>query len=249
MHALFAKVAAFVQTKAAVALLGAVVIAGGGTAITLAATHGNLGQIGSGLAAPTHDATETDHEHDGTEGTLTGYTAPSGTTLGSITVKRDDGTTVTFSVNADTRVNGAHANSLADLPGVIGGKVQVQAENQSSGNPLATKITVEDSANSVELEGTVASVNTAGGSFVLTTANGAVTITITANTKFSSDDTGLAGLKAGERVNVQGIKQPDGSVVADHVEIGGDGGPEATHTPHPEGTPEATETGESDSGQ
>ena len=239
MHALLAKAAAFVHTKAALALLGATLVAGGGTAVAVAATHGNLG---AGLAPTGQHGSATKTDHASAEGTLTAYTAPSGATPGSITVKLAGGTTVTFAVNSDTRVNGGHANTLADLPGIIGGKVQVQAEQQSgAGNPLATKITVEDSDSSVELRGTVASVTTTGGSFVLTTDTGSVTITVTADTQFAPGGSGLADLQTGDQANVQGIKQPDGSVVAAHVEVAGGHGAQATHTSHPDGTPEATE--------
>lgn len=228
MYGLIAKMAAIIRTKAAVALVAAVLVVGGGSAVALAATHGNPGQLLSGFAAPTHDAHGTPQgdqgdqgDHASAEGTLTKYVAPSGGALGSVTVKKADGTSATFAVNSDTRVNGTHANSLEDLPGVVGSQVQVQAQTQSDGSELATKITVQGSANSVELHGTVASVNAAGKTFLLTTDSGAVTVTVTSDTKFSHDTSGLAGLQTGARVNVQGVKQSDGSIVASHIEVGG----------------------------
>ena len=240
MRTLLVKLTAFVHTKAALALLGAALLAGGGAAVAMAATHGNPGQLLSSFAPATHTPHGTPQDdqgdHASAEGTLTNYTAPSGSTPGTIIVKQADGTSVTFAVTSDTRVNGTHANTLADLPGVVGSQVQVQAEQQGSGTPLAVKITVQGPANSVELHGTVASVNVTGNSFVLTTESGPVTITITPSTTFAHDDGGLAGLHAGDQVNVQGVRQPDNSVVATHIEVTG------SHGPHGDGTPEATET-------
>lgn len=238
MHSLLAKAAAFIHTKTALALVGAVLLAGGGTTVALAATHGNPGQLLSGFAAPTHsthgnsqDGQGSQGTHVSAEGTLTTYDAPSSGTAGLVTVQQNDGTSVAFAVNSDTRVNGAHANTLADLPGVVGSQVQVQGEQQSSGNPLAIKITVQGSANSVELHGTIASINMTGNSFVLNTAGNPVTISVTGDTKFSHNAGGLSGLQLGAQVNVQGVQQPDGSVVATHIETGGGQGPDATHTP------------------
>lgn len=240
MHALLTKAMGFIHTKTALAVLGAMLVAGGGSAVALAATHGNPGQLLSSLGAPTHTANGTpqgDETH--AEGTLTNYAAPSGTTLGTVTVQQTGGTSVSFAVNSETRVNGTHANTLADLPGVVGGRVQVQGEQQGSGNPLATKISVEGPTNSVELHGTVGSVNAQGNSFVLVTDSSSVTVLVTSDTKFSHDSSGLGSLQTGARVNVQGVKQAGGSVVATHIEVGG--GPDATHTPHGDQTPEATE--------
>lgn len=240
MHVMLAKAAVFIRTKSVLAVLGAVLVAGGGSAVALAATHGNPGQLLSGFAAPTHTAHDTPQDdqgdHASAEGTLTTYVAPSGGSLGSVTIKQADGTSVTFTVNDDTRVNGTHANALADLPGVVGSRVQVQAQKQTDGSELATKITVQGSTNSVELHGVIASVNVAGHSFVLTTADSSVTIAVTGDTKFSHDSGGLAGLRIGAQVNVQGVKQPSGSVIASHIEVGGG------TDPHGDQTPEATES-------
>lgn len=231
MKLLLAKLAALAQTKVAVAVLGAVVVAGGGSAVAMAATHGQLTQLGGALAGATHatgthgtgqEAGQGDQTHVSAEGVLKSCT-PATTCGTSIVVLKADGTTVAFSVNSSTRVNGAHANALADLPGVVGSTVQVQGEKQSNGSTLASKITVQggdtgDQTGPTEVHGIVGTVG--GHSFALTTDSGSVTITVTAATKFAGKLSGLAGLHSGASVNVQGVKQPDGTIVATRIEGG-----------------------------
>jgi uncharacterized protein DUF5666 len=51
-------------------------------------------------------------------------------------------TPTTITVNADTKLDGQRASTLADLARAIGRKVQVQAQKQSNGSLVAWKITV-----------------------------------------------------------------------------------------------------------
>lgn len=229
MKVLLAKVAALVHTKVALVVLGAMVVAGGGTAAAVAATHGQLPRLWVGAASATQgtqgtegadgaDPSQSNLTHTSAEGILKSYIAGL-----SITVQLHDGTLVTFAVNASTEVNGAHANTLADLPGVVGGRVQVQATKQSVGSFLATKITVQggdtgDQTGPTVVHGTIARI--IGQTFVVTTDGGSVTITVTNNTAFTGGMSGLADLKVGASVNVQGIQQPNGSVVATRIEGG-----------------------------
>jgi hypothetical protein len=151
-----AKLAAVIQTKVAVALVGAAVVATGGTAAAMVATHGDLSQIGSAASQTAGNDHGAAHQaspaagHSGqcavsAEGTLVTVSLSGGS--GSITVKEADGTSTTFHVDKNTRVNGAHATTLADLARAqgAGDKVQVQANKPSgcSGTALAWKVTVE----------------------------------------------------------------------------------------------------------
>jgi hypothetical protein len=113
-----AKLALLIHTKVGAAVVAAVLVAGGGSAAALAATHGNLDNIGSALSAATggdHDTAGAKHDdsadHSSVEGMLTAYSAPHGTANGSISVKPDKGNALTFVVMGTTKVNGYHGGS------------------------------------------------------------------------------------------------------------------------------------------
>jgi hypothetical protein len=73
-----------------------------------------------------------------------------------------------------------------------------------------------------ELEGTVGT--TSGTSFMLMTRSGQVTIQTNSGTQFrhDGDPKSLADIKTGVEVQVQGARQPDGSVLASRVSLKGD---------------------------
>jgi hypothetical protein len=235
------KLAAIVQSKVALAVLGAALVGGTGTAAALAATSGHsplgLGtaqHTGSteGTKAPHATEAADDHAHTiSLEGVLKGYNA-SGKT---ISVQTKDATSpTTVSVNGSTEVNGEHANSLSDLSQNISHDVQVQATKQSNGSLLAWKITVQGAdtegngnddhgqGNSSQNQpaivlGTVASIG--AGSFVVTRANGStVTVTVNSSTRFEGVAHGLVDLKKGMRVAAEGTTQSDGTVLASAVQ-------------------------------
>lgn len=111
LTAMKAKLALLVHTKVGATVLAAVLVAGGGSAVALAATHGNLGSMFSSSPSATHTTTtgkdnDSATNHESMEGTLKSYTAPSGTTAGSITVQPSTGSAVNFQVTKDTAVNG-----------------------------------------------------------------------------------------------------------------------------------------------
>ena len=62
---------------------------------------------------------------------------------GTIVAQTEDHGTVTIAVDANTRVNGEHASTLADLAKATGHKVEVQARKRSGNTPQATKVTVQ----------------------------------------------------------------------------------------------------------
>jgi hypothetical protein len=247
-----AKLATLIQTKVGVAVLAAVLVAGGGGAVAMASTHGNLGAVGSSLAhttaTPGHgDSTETSDGDTGNanrlsvEGTLKAYTAAAGSTPASISVTDQHATSYSIVVNANTKVNGVHASSLNDLKNAVGHKVQVQATKQS-GKWVASKVTVEEASDSqgddqgegqegTQLAGRVASV--AGSSFMLTDQRGTTKVVVNGSTRYVGLS-GLSGLRAGAYVLVTGSKQSDGSVLASLVVSSGhegDGGGNGTPTP------------------
>lgn len=222
------QLALLAQNKIALAAIGAVLVAGGGaTAVTVA--HNNAASQSHAAHATATDAGS--HAHTvAIEGTLKAYDAAAKT----ITVQPKDGSATNIAVNGDTRVNGAHASSLSDLPNAIGDGVQVQATKQSNGSLLAWKITVQGmpqgtpgsgSQNAQVVHGTVMSLDVAGSSFVLKLADGStVTVTVNAATTFDGRAHKLADLVTGTTVLVHGTRQSNGDILADRVMAPDDGG-------------------------
>jgi len=113
---------------------------------------------------------------------------------------------------------------------------------------VTTKVTVTVSrgrstvslvGRSNHVEGVVDSIPTAS-SFVLRTPRGMVTIQTDSNTRFRLEDAGIAvgNLKVGQRVEVEGSLQPDGSILAARVKIENEEQEDETRTPTP--TPTGT---------
>lgn len=242
-----AKLLALVHSKIALAVIGVVLVGGSGAAVA-AATHGQLNLASSSAAqathTPGHDSGNDADSHAHTvsiEGKLTAYDSNGKT----ISVQaRDAKSATTIKVDANTRVNGEHASSLADLTNAIGHDVQVQADKQSDGSLLAWKVTVEgtDSGNNsgdnhggdggdnggqasqhAAIAGTVASVDTGSSSFTVKLADGTTkTVTVSSSTEFEGSAHHLADLKAGMRVAVQGTSQSNGTIAAAQVEAIGE---------------------------
>jgi hypothetical protein len=227
-----------VKSKLALAVLGALVVGGGGTAVAVAATGGHVPVL-STLVGSSHSANKTpdtgsdasSHAHTiSVEGVLKGYSAGASTIS---VVEHGDTNATTIDVNSKTEVNGEHASTLSDLTKATGHKVQVQATKQSDGSLLAWKITVEAATGSqgqdqgqnqgsgqgqqTELQGTVASVGQT--SFVLKLSDGSTkTVTVSGATTFTGRAHKLADLKQGDVVNVHGTTQSGGTVAATSVE-------------------------------
>jgi hypothetical protein len=219
-----------VKSKAALAVLGVVLVGGGGTAVAMAATGGHVpvlsALVGSSSAHSAAKSADTgsdasSHAHTvSLEGVLESYASGAHTisVLGN-----GDASATTIDVNASTKVNGEHASALADLTKAIGQKVQVQATRQSNGTLVAWKITVEGATGNnghgqqTELHGTVSSVGAT--SFVLKLPDGSSkTVTTSKSTMFAGRAHRLSDLKVGDSVSVHGSAQSDGTVAATSVE-------------------------------
>jgi hypothetical protein len=235
---MLSKLSLLVKSKVALAALGAVLVAGGGTAAAVAAATGHLSVGGQSNATSTHtpDATEAAGAHAHTvaiEGTLKGFDSGAGTisVLGI-----NDTTATTICVDSKTEVNGEHATKLSDLTAAVGHKVQVQATKPSSGSCalLAWKVTVEGADSSggngasgqgsnhakKTIDGAVASVGSA--SFVVTLSDGTTeTVTVSAQTRFAGRAHSLVDLKAGDKVVVEGTDQGGGVLAATTVQVVG----------------------------
>lgn len=231
------KLTTLARGKVALAVLGVVLVGGGGTAVAFAATHSARPGQNSSSASNDNNGKSADTNHGHTvslEGVLKAYNAGAH----SISVLKAGATAATsVDVNADTRVNGEHASALADLAKNIGHKVEVSATKQSNGSLLAWKVTVQgadsdeggdgasdghDGQNTQrDAEGKIASVGS--GSFVLTLGDGTkMTVVVNSATKFGGTTHAFAGLKQGLRVNVRGTLQSNGSLLATEIDGEGD---------------------------
>lgn len=183
---MLAKLILLLQSKAAVSVVGAVVLTSG-AAVTVATTTGHVPSFVPGRAAhavhraeatPTAGATETPETENTAVPSETGTpddaatpdaTATAGETptpeghvvavLGvllaydpagdTVTVQAGDaGAPTTIAVNDSTRVNGEHANALADLANNLQHGVEISASRQADGSLLALKITVQGNEGS-----------------------------------------------------------------------------------------------------
>ncbi|HEV2456922.1 MAG TPA: DUF5666 domain-containing protein [Ktedonobacterales bacterium] len=236
---MLSKLSLLVKSKVALAAIGAVLVAGGGSAAVAAAT-GHLSVGGLPNAASTHapDASSAAGAHAHTvalEGTLKGYDSGAATisVLGI-----NDTTATTICVDSKTEVSGEHATKLSDLTAAVGHKVQVQATKPSSGSCalLAWKVTVEAADNSggtggsgsgqgsghaqKTMDGAITSVGS--GSFAIKLSDGTTeTVTVSTDTRFAGRAHSLADLKTGDKVVVVGTDQGGGVLAAMSVTVVG----------------------------
>jgi hypothetical protein len=125
-------------------------------------------------------------------------------------------------VNDGTRIR--HGNrTLTMLDIEVGDHVQVRGGMDGT-NLVATEIKVEDTGNDDdddidELKGTVAGISSSSGCPVLTfTINTTPATTVKTNASTVFDDVTCAALANGAVVEVKGIKQGDGSILATKIE-------------------------------
>lgn len=214
------KLLALIHGKAAAVVLGAVVLGGGGAAVAVVASQSH---VSSAQGARTGDGNESTATADAKNnvsivGVLKAYDA-SGKTISVLADGASSPTTI--SVDANTKVNGDHAQALSDLTNAIGSGVQVQAKKQSDGSLLAWKVTVQ--GNSGHGQGTPTAHRDINGvvtqiganSFVVTLSDGStITVNVSSATQYVGEIHGFSDLKAKMTVNVKGDTQSDGSVTA-----------------------------------
>lgn len=113
----------------------------------------------------------------------------------------------------------ATATSAASVPGGASTSAPAAPTNTPPPAPTARPTTPPDSGGqSAHPQGTVASVNTSAGTFIMTTSNGSsVTIVVTGSTIFNGSVHSLSALRAGQQVEVLGTLQENGSVLASDV--------------------------------
>jgi uncharacterized protein DUF5666 len=149
------------------------------------------------------------------DGTVESVTPPTLKVAGQIVV-----------TNGDTKIKrSGQAITLGDVK--VGDKVEVEGVAQPDGSVLASKIKVEDDENDddqgeneVEFQGTIQSITPP------TLMVSGRTVVTNGSTRIRSGDKiiTLTDLKPGEKVEVDGTRQADGSVLASKIKVedGGD---------------------------
>src|SRR5260370_19613803 len=83
---MLSRLAVLLHTKVGVAVLGALVIAGGGAAVAVTSANADLGKTGSPASTATEHEGQQDSNHLSVEGTLTAFTPAARSTPGKIAV-------------------------------------------------------------------------------------------------------------------------------------------------------------------
>jgi hypothetical protein len=235
---MISRVALLLKGKVLLAIVGTVIVAGGGTTIAVAATGAKVAiplvsqassssghETDSTAAAVTgsegHDSSS---RHDGqqAEGTVSKIDSSNS----SFTLAPEHGAVLIVLVNAHTEFE----EGLRDFSGLtVGLQIEVTGTQQTDGSLLATKVEAQDeNANENEnneqdenkLNGTVMSIDAADSSFVLQLSDGTTkTIEVSSKTEFDGDGDfqAFSDLKVGVTVEVEGNLQSNGSIMATKV--------------------------------
>jgi hypothetical protein len=143
-----------------------------------------------------------------------------------IKVHTKSGDDVTVAVNADTIIRANdHLAGLTDVK--VGNRVSVSARVNADGSRTALRIEVENEHgggngnedHGAEVTGVIASISTGGIS--VTTSGGTVTVKISSTTSIRRGGTTLTAsdLKSGNRVEVKGTLNADGSITATSINV------------------------------
>ena len=197
---------------------------------------------------------------DGIEGTVDSIILPASFVLksprGMVTVQTDVGTVFRMR-GSPAGFGDLKTGQRVEVEGALapGGplnarKVDIEDEQEEARTPTATPTgtitpptatpTRSPRPEGVELEGTVGPVN--GTSFMLMTRSGSVTIQTDSATQLRKEDgpATFTDIKTGVKVEVEGTRQNDGSVLASRVNVEAEDAEERTKTPT--GMPATTTT-------
>ncbi len=143
-------------------------------------------------------------------------TAISGSVISAITHFGSNVITWSITTNGDTKYTGA-ATSSASIK--VGDKISVAGTLTGVGSTLSVTATKVREAGDKMMHriyaGTIASINAAAGTFVLTSGNTSTTVQTDGNTKFSLNGAASAfsSLIVGEKVGIKGTQSSTTSVV------------------------------------
>jgi hypothetical protein len=185
---------------------GSVVLASGSNSIT------------ASIAGGTAVITPRGHAGEEIEGRVVSLNLANGTLV--IQDQRLGNVNVSVSVSTIIR----KGNASISLSAIGNGfRVHVKAMQQGDGTYIATEILIQDDKEGGEGEaaGSVASVNSAASSFVVTTVSGPVTVRTNASTTFKKkgSNASFSDIAAGATIEAEGTLQSDGSILARKVTI------------------------------
>jgi hypothetical protein len=226
---MLAKLAGLFHSKLALALVGAMLIGGGGAVVATGVTsHLTTAFAFHAQNGPHAEATHTasddkqgdqesgDQDHD-LNGSVTSINSAGSSFVLTTTKEDKTSSAATVKVNAATKFAGA-AKSFGELK--VGMRVEADGATQSDGSLLATTVEATNAVGDDEqhLAGASGSVVTVGAtSFTVKGMQGTTTITVSSTTVFMGGVRRLADLKAGMHVVAIGAKQSDGSIAAQRV--------------------------------
>ena len=159
--------------------------------------------------APPPPAPGRDVEFTGTLTALSGSAPGATLTIAGRTVRTDGNTLVR-----------RRGDPVAFSRLQVGQVVEVDGVQQSDGSVLASRITIEDEAGQkIDLEGTVSSISGSGLGATLVVASRIVRTNADTVIRRRGDPVPFARLRVGQRVEVRGALQADGSVLADRITL------------------------------
>ncbi|HET9111062.1 MAG TPA: DUF5666 domain-containing protein [Ktedonobacterales bacterium] len=107
--------------------------------------------------------------------------------------------------------------AAASAPGGASTGAPAAPTNPPQPAPTARATTPPATGQYVDLHTVVASVNTSAGAFSVTVNGSSMTVIVTGSTIFDGDVRSLSGLRAGQKAEVKGTIQADGSLLASDV--------------------------------
>jgi uncharacterized protein DUF5666 len=223
------KLILLVKSKLALAVVGTVLVAGGGATVALASTGAHVLLVSQAQTSQSIDTDASDdhvgaQKQDGNSQQVEGSISSIDAGHTSFVVMPVQGTAVTVVVNAQT----VFEEGLQNFAGLkVGMDIEAKGTRQADGSLLATKVegrnenANENDAqddNESELKGTIGNINAANSTFVLQLAGGATkTVQVSAQTEFDGGFRSLADLKAGLSVEVRGNLQSNGTLAATRI--------------------------------
>jgi len=223
------KLMLLLKSKLALAVVGTVLVAGGGTAVALASTGTHVPLVSQAQTSQSNDNDASDdhggaQKQDGNSQQVEGSISSIDAGHTSFVVTPAQGTAVTVVVNAQT----VFEEGLQNLAGLkVGMHVEAKGARQADGSLLATKVEGQNEnaneneaqdENENELKGTIGSINVANSTFVLQLAGNATrTVVVSPQTVFDDGLSEFSDLKTGMSVEVRGNLQSNGTLAATRI--------------------------------
>jgi len=225
------KLMLLLKSKLALAVVGTVLVAGGGTAVALASTGTHVPLVSQAQTSQSNDNDASDdhggaQKQDGNSQQVEGSISSIDAGHTSFVVTPAQGTAVTVVVNAQT----VFEEGLQNFAGLkVGMDVEAKGTRQADGSLLATKVegqnenaneneAQDENANESELKGTIGSIDAGHSTFVLQVAGNATrTVVVSPQTVFDDGLSKFSDLKTGMSVEVKGNLQSNGTLAATRI--------------------------------